>query len=161
MLTIFSSVYHHLHFLKPFVFKAHLGRFYLRKIRQPRRRVLHLGDFNNLMIRTRKKKTVLSRCSDEFIRKYYCNLWFSHHLAPLCTTLLNMVLYLEDLLDVVQAAGVWFEGGRVANHLVKSDHQEHQVQLEVKQRSEVIKNIQVIPRLRCCLCSTETPVTNT
>lgn len=49
------------------------------------------------------------------------------------------------LLDVVQTAGVGFEGGRVANHLVQRDHQEHQVQLEVRQRSEVIHNIQVIP----------------
>jgi len=35
-------------------------------------------------------------------------------------------------LDVVQAAGVGFESGRVTDHLVKCYHEEHQVYLKAQ-----------------------------
>lgn len=35
----------------------------------------------------------------------------------------------EPLLDVVQATGVWFQDGRVMEHLVESDAQEDHVEL--------------------------------
>lgn len=37
------------------------------------------------------------------------------------------------LLDVVQATGVWFQNGRVVEHLVERDAQENHVELQDKQ----------------------------
>lgn len=37
------------------------------------------------------------------------------------------------LLDVVQATGVWFQNGRVVEHLVERDAQENHVELKDKQ----------------------------
>ena len=38
------------------------------------------------------------------------------------------------LLDVVQATGVWFQDGRVMEHLVESDAQEDYVELRERRR---------------------------
>lgn len=40
------------------------------------------------------------------------------------------------LLDVVQATGVWFQDGRVMEHLVESDAQEDHVQLKEEEERE-------------------------
>lgn len=40
------------------------------------------------------------------------------------------------LLDVVQATGVWFQDGRVMEHLVKSDAQEDHVELRGKRDTD-------------------------
>lgn len=43
------------------------------------------------------------------------------------------------LLDVVQATGVWFQDGRVMEHLVESDAQEDYVELRKREREKTVK----------------------